>query len=171
MRKNPGIKFALFDAQARPLPRNPFWHGKVQGIAGPVPEYSDSGTAQQRIHLDHEHLRNVCLLGGQPRLFDCLEFSDEMATVDMLYDLAFLLMDLWHLQLANLANWTMNRYLDHTGMDAGFALLPFFMAVRHATRIAPLPRCCPCWPADAVNHQSQPKRRRYQRFIAAVSET
>mgnify|MGYP001068701552 CR=1 FL=1 len=87
----------------------------------------------RRCHGDL-HLRNICLLGGQPRLFDCLEFSDEMATVDVLYDLAFLLMDLWHLQLADLANWTMNRYLDHTGVDAGFALLPFFMAVRAAVR-------------------------------------
>lgn len=81
----------------------------------------------RRCHGDL-HLRNICLLGGQPRLFDCLEFSDEMATVDVLYDLAFLLMDLWHLQLADLANWTMNRYLDHTGVDAGFALLPFFIS-------------------------------------------
>ncbi|MCP2871775.1 acetate kinase, partial [Salmonella enterica subsp. enterica serovar Typhimurium] len=32
------IKFALFDAQVRPLPREPLWHGKVQGIAGPAPE-------------------------------------------------------------------------------------------------------------------------------------
>lgn len=87
----------------------------------------------RRCHGDL-HLRNICLLGGEPRLFDCLEFSDEMATVDVLYDLAFLLMDLWHLQLAELANWTMNRYLDHVGVDAGFSLLPFFMALRAAVR-------------------------------------
>ena len=62
------IKFALFDAQARPLPRKPFWHGKVQGITGLVPEYSDSGTAQQRIHLDHEHPHTAALALIQARI-------------------------------------------------------------------------------------------------------
>ncbi|MCK9516459.1 MAG: AAA family ATPase [Ottowia sp.] len=87
----------------------------------------------RRCHGDL-HLRNICLINGQPRLFDCIEFSDEIATVDVLYDLAFLLMDLWHLQLVDLSNWVMNRYLDTTGDDGGFALLPFFMAVRAAVR-------------------------------------
>jgi len=49
------IKFALFDAQAEPLPRQPLWSGKVQGIAGPTPAYSDTGTASSRIELDTEH--------------------------------------------------------------------------------------------------------------------
>ena len=62
------IKFALFDAQVRPLPREPLWHGKVQGIAGPAPEYSDSGTAQQRIHLDHEHPHTAALALIQARI-------------------------------------------------------------------------------------------------------
>lgn len=87
----------------------------------------------RRCHGDL-HLRNISLLDGTPRLFDCLEFNDEIATVDVLYDLAFLLMDLWHLQQADLANWTMNRYLDLGGDDAGLVLLPFFMAVRAAVR-------------------------------------
>ena len=87
----------------------------------------------RRCHGDL-HLRNICLLDGTPRLFDCIEFNDEIATVDVLYDLAFLLMDLWHLPRADLANWTMNRYLDRSGDDAGLVLLPFFMAVRAAVR-------------------------------------
>jgi aminoglycoside phosphotransferase family enzyme len=49
----------------------------------------------RRCHGDL-HLRNVCLFEGKPTLFDCLEFSDELASVDVLYDLAFLLMDLEH---------------------------------------------------------------------------
>ena len=49
----------------------------------------------RRCHGDL-HLRNVCLFQGKPTLFDCLEFSDELASVDVLYDLAFLLRDLEH---------------------------------------------------------------------------
>ena len=29
-------------------------------------------------------------------VFDCIEFNDQIATIDILYDLAFLLMNLWH---------------------------------------------------------------------------
>lgn len=52
----------------------------------------------------------------------------------MLYDLAFLLMDLWHRGLLEFANLVMNRYLDEADDEDGFILLPFFMAVRAAVR-------------------------------------
>jgi len=88
----------------------------------------------RRCHGDL-HLRNICLLDGAPRLFDCIEFNDRIASVDVLYDLAFLLMDLWHRGFPQLANLTMNRYLDQAGdQEEGFVLLPFFMAVRAAVR-------------------------------------
>ena len=87
----------------------------------------------RRCHGDL-HLRNICLLDGTPCLFDCIEFNDQIATVDVLYDLAFLLMDLWHRGFPELANLVMNRYLDETDDEDGFVLLPFFMAVRAAVR-------------------------------------
>ncbi|MEK1886177.1 MAG: AAA family ATPase [Phyllobacterium sp.] len=87
----------------------------------------------RRCHGDL-HLRNICLTEGGPRLFDCIEFNDQIATVDVLYDLAFLLMDLWHRDLHDHANRVMNRYLDATGDEDGVALLPFFMALRAAVR-------------------------------------
>jgi len=87
----------------------------------------------RRCHGDL-HLRNICLIDGHPCLFDCIEFSDAIATTDVLYDLAFLLMDLWHRNLNRLANLVMNRYFDETGDDDGFVLLPFFMAVRASVR-------------------------------------
>lgn len=87
----------------------------------------------RRCHGDL-HLRNICMLDGRPRLFDCIEFNDAIATVDVLYDLAFLLMDLWHRGFRAYANRLMNRYLDITADDGGHVLLPFFMAVRAAVR-------------------------------------
>jgi aminoglycoside phosphotransferase family enzyme/predicted kinase len=87
----------------------------------------------RRCHGDL-HLRNICLLEGEPRLFDCIEFNDAIATIDVLYDLAFLLMDLWRRGLPDFANLVMNRYLDETHDEHGFTLLPFFMAVRAAVR-------------------------------------
>ncbi|NLS07911.1 AAA family ATPase [Rhizobium sp. P32RR-XVIII] len=87
----------------------------------------------RRCHGDL-HLRNICLLAGRPCLFDCIEFNLAIATIDVLYDLAFLLMDLWHRGFAHLANLVMNRYLDETDDEEGFCLLPFFMAIRAAVR-------------------------------------
>ncbi len=87
----------------------------------------------RRCHGDL-HLRNIFLLDGEPCLFDCIEFNDQIATTDILYDLAFLLMDLWHRGHPELANLVMNRYLDETDEDDGFAALPFFIAVRAAVR-------------------------------------
>lgn len=80
------------------------------------------------------HLRNICLIDGNPTLFDCLEFNDELATTDVLYDLAFLLMDLWHCNLRPLSNFVCNRYLDHADETDGLPLLPFFMALRAIVR-------------------------------------
>jgi aminoglycoside phosphotransferase family enzyme/predicted kinase len=87
----------------------------------------------RRCHGDL-HLRNIFLLDGEPCLFDCIEFNDQIATTDILYDLAFLLMDLWHRGHPEFANLVMNRYLDETDEDDGFAALPFFIAVRAAVR-------------------------------------
>lgn len=87
----------------------------------------------RRCHGDL-HLRNICMVAGEPTLFDCLEFDEAMATTDILYDLAFLLMDLWHRGLEEAANLVLNRYLDEIDETDGLPLLPFLMAVRAAVR-------------------------------------
>jgi len=80
------------------------------------------------------HLRNICLLAGKPVLFDCLEFSEQMASIDVLYDLAFLLMDLLHRGLDDFASLVANRYFDLTDEEDGLAALPLFLAMRAAIR-------------------------------------
>ena len=80
------------------------------------------------------HLGNICLWHGKPTLFDCLEFDPRLATIDVLYDLAFLLMDLWarghHYEAALL----FNRYLDRTDEEDGIAAVPLFLSMRAAVR-------------------------------------
>ena len=60
------------------------------------------------------HLRNICLVEGVPTLFDAVEFNDEISCIDVLYDLAFLLMDLWRRDLRPHANLVFNEYLART---------------------------------------------------------
>lgn len=80
------------------------------------------------------HLANICLWQGKPTLFDCLEFDAGLATTDVLYDLAFLLMDLWEKGHCDAAAWLFNRYLDRTDEGGGVAALPLFLSMRAAIR-------------------------------------
>jgi hypothetical protein len=87
----------------------------------------------RRCHGDL-HLGNICLIDGRPTLFDCIEFSDLIACIDVLYDLAFLLMDLRHRGLVRQCGLVLNRYLDLTGDDDGLPAVPLFMSLRAAVR-------------------------------------
>jgi aminoglycoside phosphotransferase family enzyme/predicted kinase len=90
----------------------------------------------RRIHGDL-HLGNIVLLDNKPVLFDAIEFSEVIASGDVLYDLAFLLMDLVERNLTPAANIVFNRYLVEAGHDENLdalAALPFFLAMRAAIR-------------------------------------
>lgn len=80
------------------------------------------------------HLRNICLVEGRPLLFDCIEFSRAIACVDVLYDLSFLLMDLRHRGLADLASVVCNRYCDREAEVEGVATLPLFQSIHAGIR-------------------------------------
>lgn len=82
------------------------------------------------------HLRNIVAIKGRPVLFDALEFDDSLATIDVLYDLAFLLMDLGKHGLGVHANAVLNSYLDDGGSGnlVGVATLPLFLSLRAVIR-------------------------------------
>lgn len=95
----------------------------------------DAGSVR-RCHGDL-HLRNICLYEGRPTPFDALEFDERLATTDVLYDLAFLLMDLVHVGQAPAANLVMNRYWDTANEgEKALQLMPFFTALRAAVLTA-----------------------------------
>ena len=87
----------------------------------------------RRIHGDL-HLGNLCLWQGRPVPFDALEFDEDMATFDLGYDLAFLLMDLDIRAGRAAANRVMNRYFARTGDVALLAGLPLFLSMRAMVR-------------------------------------
>jgi uncharacterized protein len=90
----------------------------------------------RRIHGDL-HLGNIALIEGTPVLFDAIEFSPLIGSGDVLYDLAFLLMDLVERGLPQGANVVFNRYLAQTqraeDLDA-LSALPFYLSMRAAIR-------------------------------------
>jgi aminoglycoside phosphotransferase family enzyme/predicted kinase len=90
----------------------------------------------RRCHGDL-HLRNIVLWHGRPTLFDAVEFDEDLATIDTLYDLAFLLMDIDHRGLRPAANIVLNRYLWRSNalLDLqGLRALPLFLGLRAAIR-------------------------------------
>jgi aminoglycoside phosphotransferase family enzyme/predicted kinase len=89
----------------------------------------------RRCHGDL-HLGNIVLIDDQPVLFDAIEFDPDMASVDVLYDLGFTLMDLLRYEQQLAANVVLNRYLVTTEAENHDALgaLPLFMSIRAAIR-------------------------------------
>jgi aminoglycoside phosphotransferase family enzyme/predicted kinase len=83
------------------------------------------------------HLGNIAILDGEPVAFDALEFDPVIASGDLLYDVAFLLMDLLAFERQAAANQVLNGYYAAARRDAdldGIAALPFFMSLRAAIR-------------------------------------
>jgi uncharacterized protein len=136
-----GDHIAAFDQRPDLFPREPtraFAEASRAACARIQPLLRERGRTGfiRRIHGDL-HLGNIVLLDGRPVLFDAIEFSDIIASGDVLYDLAFLLMDLVERDLTPAANIVFNRYLTASGRDKNLdalAALPFFLAMRAAIR-------------------------------------
>ena len=80
------------------------------------------------------HLGNICLFNGEPTPFDAIEFNADLSDIDVLYDLAFTLMDFLRHGRRDLANLLMNRYLSATRDYAGLGLLGLYVSMRAAVR-------------------------------------
>jgi aminoglycoside phosphotransferase family enzyme/predicted kinase len=104
------------------------------------------------------HLGNICLVDGRPTLFDAIEFSDDYSCIDLLYDLAFLLMDLDHRGRRDLACRVMNRTLDRTGDYDGIAALPLFLSLRAAVRALVLATAASAAPAERERQGAEARR-------------
>ncbi|MBR1163692.1 AAA family ATPase [Bradyrhizobium elkanii] len=89
----------------------------------------------RRCHGD-AHLGNIVMIHGRPVLFDAIEFDPEIATTDVLYDLAFPLMDLLAFGQRAAANRLFNSYMQAAwaAQSTALAVLPLFLSIRAAIR-------------------------------------
>jgi uncharacterized protein len=76
------------------------------------------------------HLNNVCLYQDNIQIFDCIEFSQDFRNIDVIYDAAFMVMDLEFQGRVDLANLFLNTYLEQTGDYWSAALLPLYLSMR-----------------------------------------
>ncbi|WP_414542720.1 AAA family ATPase [Nostoc sp. CCY0012] len=74
------------------------------------------------------HLRNIALWQGKITLFDCIEFNEPFRFVDVMYDVAFTVMDLEARQRQDLGNAFLNAYVEETGDWEGLQVLPLYLS-------------------------------------------
>lgn len=80
------------------------------------------------------HLGNLVMLRGVPTPFDGIEFSPELRWIDVISDIAFLVMDLLRRQRTDLAYRFLNAYLQIGGDYQGVAVLRFYLGYRAMVR-------------------------------------
>jgi uncharacterized protein len=109
--------------------------------------WSDTSFAELRMTFEHRkrrgfirechgdaHLANMVWLEERAMLFDCLEFSANLRWIDVMSELAFLVMDLDDRGRPDLARRALNGYLEHTGDYAGLAVFRFYQVYRALVR-------------------------------------
>jgi aminoglycoside phosphotransferase family enzyme/predicted kinase len=80
------------------------------------------------------HLGNMLLLDGRIQVFDCLEFSPSLRWIDVISDMAFLVMDLEERGAPVLANRLLNAWLGETGDYDGLRLWHWYSSYRAMVR-------------------------------------
>ncbi len=128
--------FAAFPGDLLPQARHHALTARTRALFERLAPRLDERAARGLVRQCHGdlHLRNIVLLDGRPTPFDAVEFNDAISHIDVWYDVAFLLMDLWRRGLRRHANVVLNEYARATGDLDGLAVLPLFLACRAAVR-------------------------------------
>jgi aminoglycoside phosphotransferase family enzyme/gluconate kinase len=80
------------------------------------------------------HLGNIALIADQVVPFDGIEFNPSLYWIDVISEIAFLVMDLQGKQRHDLAFQFLNEYLQHSGDYGGLKLLRFYLVYRAMVR-------------------------------------
>jgi len=122
--------------------------GLPQGVAlDPLRQWSEEEFVRRRADLAARrdngfvrechgdlHLGNMAWIDGQPTLFDCIEFDPALRWIDVISDMAFVVMDLHDRGRPDLAQRFLNTYLEQTGDFGGLRLLPYYQCYRAMVR-------------------------------------
>ncbi len=80
------------------------------------------------------HLRNLTIIDGAITPFDCIEFNDELRWIDVISEVAFLIMDLDTCGYPDFAHQFLNSYLQLTGDYEGLRGLSYYLVYRALVR-------------------------------------
>jgi uncharacterized protein len=73
------------------------------------------------------HLNNIAQVDGKTILFDRIEFNEPFRFVDVMYDIAFAIVDLEARGQLDLSNAFLNAYIEETGDWEGLDVLPLYL--------------------------------------------
>ena len=74
------------------------------------------------------HLRNIAFWHEKIMLFDCIEFNEPFRFADVMYDVAFTVMDIEARGRKDLGNAFLNAYVEETGDWEGLQVLPLYLS-------------------------------------------
>jgi len=80
------------------------------------------------------HLKNIAMVDGKAMVFDCIEFNDDYRIIDVMNDVAFLVMDCDARGRADLGLRFLSRYLEQSGDYQGVRLLKLYAGYRGSVR-------------------------------------
>lgn len=117
------------------------------------------------------HLRNLLLLDGRIVPFDCIEFNASLRWIDVMSEVAFVVMDLADHGFPAHAGRFLDAYLEETGDYAGLACLRFYLVYRAMVRAKVASMRAHQLPAGALERvQAERELRDYlrlaKRFVA-----
>ncbi|WP_255347516.1 AAA family ATPase [Synechococcus sp. GFB01] len=116
-----------------PLQRLRAW--EEHAFAALTPQFAGrlAGGRVRECHGDL-HLGNLVLHRGRIEAFDCLEFNPALRWIDVISDLAFLVMDLQQRGHPEFATLLLNRWLELSGDYAGLRLWCWYSVYRALVR-------------------------------------
>jgi uncharacterized protein len=109
------------------------WEAQAFKALAPVLAARPASGCVRECHGDL-HLGNVAQIDGRTTVFDGIDFSDSLRWIDVMSELAFMLMDLHAHGLPALAHRLCNAYLQGSGDYAGAAVLPWYLVHRALVR-------------------------------------
>ncbi|MEO1765844.1 AAA family ATPase [Thiobacter aerophilum] len=80
------------------------------------------------------HTGNMVVIDGRIRLFDCIEFNEAFRWIDVMSEVAFLVMDLASQGRPELGWRFLNLYLEQTGDYPGVGVLRYYLVFRAVVR-------------------------------------
>jgi aminoglycoside phosphotransferase family enzyme/predicted kinase len=80
------------------------------------------------------HLGNIAIIEAEITPFDGLEFNPQLRWIDVISEVAFLVMDIHDRGYPRLSCRLLNTYLQHTGDYSGLALLRYYLVYRALVR-------------------------------------
>lgn len=114
------------------------------------------------------HLDNLTVIDGKITAFDCIEFNNELRWIDVINEVAFLMMDLTEKGYPEYANRFLNKYLQSTGDYEGLGVLDYYLVYRATVRAKVAILRCQQLSRESIEYEREFAE--YKRYLALAEK-